>query len=163
MEGGIRTPCLVRWPGRIPAGRVTNELVHEIDIFPTLAAAVGADLVPHDRAIDGVNQLPFFEGKQPASNRASVLLFANAQLRAVKWHDWKLHYVYAPEAGGPPVPPLMRLFNLLSDPKEETDIKDANPWVQSVTDRIANEFAASTRRYPHVPPNAPDPYTPPKM
>ena len=64
MEGGIRTPCLVRWPGRIPAGRVTNELVHEIDLFPTIAAAVGADLVPHDRAIDGVNQLPFFEGKQ---------------------------------------------------------------------------------------------------
>ena len=54
----------------------------------------------------------------------------------------------------------MRLFNLLSDPREETDIKDANPWVQSVTDRIVNEFSATTRRYPHVPPNAPDPYQP---
>lgn len=162
MEGGIRTPCLVRWPGRIPAGRVTNELVHEIDFFPTLAAAVGADIVPHDRAIDGVNQLPFFEGTQERSNRESVLLYANTQLRAVKWHDWKLHYVYAPEAGGPAVPPLMRLFNLLSDPKEETDIKDANPWVQSVMDRIVNEFEASTQRYPHVPANAPDPYQPPK-
>jgi arylsulfatase A-like enzyme len=163
MEGGIRTPCLVRWPGRIPAGRVTNELVHEIDFFPTIAAAVGADLVPHDRAIDGVNQLPFFEGTEAKSNRESVLLYANAQLRAVKWHDWKLHYVYAPEAGGPPVAPLMRLFNLLSDPKEETDIKDANPWLQSVTDRIRNEFTATIQRYPHVPPNAPDPYLPPKI
>jgi len=92
-----------------------------------------------------------------------VLLYANAQLRAIKWHDWKLHYVFAPEAGGPPVPPLMRLFNLLSDPKEETDIKDSNPWVQSVTERIVNEFNATTRRYPHVPPNTPDPYLPPKM
>ena len=64
MEGGIRTPCIIRWPGRIPAGRVSNEIVHEIDIFPTLAAAVGADIVPKDRAIDGVNQLPFLEGKQ---------------------------------------------------------------------------------------------------
>jgi arylsulfatase A-like enzyme len=162
MEGGIRTPCLVRWPGRIPAGRVTNELVHEIDIFPTIAAALGADLIPHDRAIDGVNQLPLFEGKTDKSPRESVLLYANTQLRAVKWHDWKLHYVYAPEAGGPPVPPLMRLFDLLSDPKEETDIKDANPWVKSVADRIVNEFNASTARYPHVPPNAPDPYQPPK-
>ena len=72
-----------------------------------------------------------------------MLLYANAQLRAVKWHDWKLHYVYAPEAGGPAVAPLMRLFNLLSDPREETDIKDANPWVQSVTDRIVREFAAT--------------------
>ncbi|OLE82320.1 MAG: hypothetical protein AUF76_09870 [Acidobacteria bacterium 13_1_20CM_2_65_9] len=70
--------------------------------------------------------------------------------------------MYAPEAGGPPVPPLMRLFNLLSDPKEDTDIKDANPWVQSVTDRILNEFNATIQRYPHVPPNAPDPYLPPK-
>ena len=135
-----------------PGGRVTNELVHEMDFLPTIAAAVGADIVPHDRAIDGVNQLPFFEGKQATSNRESVLLYANAQLRAVKWHDWKLHYVFTPEAGGPAVAPLMRLFNLLSDPKEETDIKDANPWVQSVTDRIVNEFTATIQRYPHVRP-----------
>ena len=168
MEGGIRTPCLVRWSGRIPAGRVSNELVHQIDFLPTIAAAVGADgtggvdILPRDRAIDGVNLLPFFEGKQTASPRESVLLYANDQLRAVKWHDWKLHYVYAPEAGGPIVAPLMRLFNLLSDPKEETDVKDANSWVQSVTDRIVNEFDATTARYPHVPRNAPDPYLPPK-
>jgi arylsulfatase len=163
MEGGIRTPCLVRWPGRIPAGRVTNALVHQIDFFPTIAAAIGADIVPRDRAIDGVNQLPLFEGTTNTSSRESVLLYANAQLRAVKWHDWKLHYVYAPEAGGPAQPPLMRLFHLLSDPREETDVKDANPWVQSVTDRIVNEFTATTKRYPHVPPNTPDPYVPPKM
>ena len=75
MEGGIRTPCLVRWPGRIPAGRVSNEIVHEIDLFPTIAAAVGADIVPKDRAIDGVNQLPFFEGKQAKSNRDTVIYF----------------------------------------------------------------------------------------
>ena len=161
MEGGIRTPCIVRWPGRIPAGQVTNELVHEIDIFPTLAAAAGADIVPKDRAIDGVNQLPFFEGKQPRSSRESVLLFANTQLRAVKWHDWKLHYVYTPEAGAPPVPPLMRLFNLRSDPKEETDVKDFNPWAQTLIDRIVADFNATTAKYPHVPVNAPDPYAPP--
>ena len=59
-----------------------------------IAAAVGADIVPKDRAIDGVNQLPFLEGKQAKSNRERVLFYANAQLRAVKWHDWKLHYVF---------------------------------------------------------------------
>jgi hypothetical protein len=53
------------------------------------------------------------------------------------------------------------LFNLLSDPKEETDIKDANPWVQGVMDKIVADFVATTERYPHVPPNAPDPYVPP--
>ncbi len=68
MEGGIRTPCVIRWPGRIPAGQVSNEIVHQMDIFPTLAAAVGApEMVPTDRPIDGVNQLPFLEGRQPHS------------------------------------------------------------------------------------------------
>ena len=162
MEGGIRTPCIIRWPGRIPAGRVSNEIVHQVDIFPTLAAAVGADIVPKDRAIDGVNQLPFLEGRQAKSNRDSVLFFTGTNLRAVKWHDWKLHYTFAPEAGAPPVPPLMRLFNLLSDPREETDIKDANPWAQSVMDKLVAVFTATTARYPHVPPNAPDPYEPAK-
>jgi arylsulfatase len=162
MEGGIRTPCIIRWPGRIRAGQVTDEIIHQVDFFPTLAAAAGADLVPKDRAIDGVNQLPFLEGKQPHSNRDHALFFANHQLRAVKWREWKLHYSYLPEAGEPPVPPLMRLFNLLSDPKEETDIKDAHPWAHGAMDRIVAKFTATTEQYPHVPPDAPDPYTPPR-
>jgi arylsulfatase len=163
MEGGVRTPCIIRWPGRIPAGRVSNEIVHQVDLFPTLAAAAGAaDIVPKDRAIDGVNQLPFLEGKQPKSNRDSVLFFTGTQVRAVKWHDWKFHYAFQPSSSGGAVPPLMRLFNLLSDPKEESDVKDANPWAQSVMDRLVAEFTATTERYPHVPPNAPDPYVPPK-
>jgi arylsulfatase len=162
MEGGIRTPCIIRWPGRIPAGRVSNEIVHQIDFFPTLAAAIGADIVPKDRAIDGVNQLAFLEGKQAKSNRDSVIFFTGAQLRAVKWKDWKFHYVFQPEAGAPGVPPLMRLFNLRSDPKEESDIKDANPWAQSAMDKLVADFMATTERYPHVPPNSPDPYAPPR-
>jgi len=161
MEGGIRTPCLIRWPGRIPAGRVSNEIVHQVDFFPTLAAAIGSDIVPKDRAMDGVNQLQFLEGKQAKSNRDSVLFFADFQLRAVKWRDWKFHYVFMPEPRTP-VPPLMRLFNLRSDPKEESDIKDANPWAQSAMDKIVADFMATTERYPYVPPNAPDPYAPPQ-
>jgi arylsulfatase A-like enzyme len=162
MEGGVRTPCIIRWPGRIPAGKVSNAIVHQLDIFPTLAAAVGADIVPKDRAIDGVNQLPFLEGKQAKSNRDHVLFFTGTQVRAVKWHDWKFHYAFQPEPAGPAVPPLMRLFNLLSDPREESDIKDVNPWAQSVMDRLVAEFNATTERFPHVPANAPDPYVPPK-
>lgn len=161
MEGGVRTPGIIRWPGRIPAGRVSNEIVHQIDFFPTLAAAAGADIVPKDRAIDGVNQLAFLEGKQAKSNRDSVLFFADFQLRAVKWKDWKFHYLFMPEPRTP-VPPLMRLFNLRSDPKEESDIKDANPWAQSAMDKIVADFMATTEHYSHVPPNAPDPYVPPQ-
>jgi arylsulfatase A-like enzyme len=162
MEGGIRTPCIVRWPGRIPAGQVSNEIVHQVDLFPTFAAAAGADIVPKDRAIDGINILPFLEGRQKTSGRESVIYFTNTQLRAVKWRDWKFHYSFQPEPGAAAVPPLMRLFNLRSDPGEESDIKDANPWAQSVMDKIVAEFQATVERYPHVPPNAPDPYVPAK-
>lgn len=158
MEGGIRTPCVVRWPGHIPAGQVTNEIVHEVDIFPTIAAAVGGDIVPKDRAIDGVNQLPFFEGKQKNSNRENVVFFAGSQVRAVKWRDWKFHYFFSPDPGAPGS--SARLFNLRSDPKEETDIKEFNPAVLSVMDKIVADFMATTRRYPNVPTGARDPYVP---
>ena len=161
MEGGVRTPCIIRWPGRIPAGQVSNEIVHQVDVFPTIAAAVGAELVPKDRAIDGVNQLPFLEGKQAASNRDHVLFYTGTQLRAVKWHDWKLHYAFQPEPGAPAEEPLMRLFNLRTDPREDTDVKAFNPWAQSVMDKLVAAFEATTKRYPHVPPRAPDPYVPP--
>jgi arylsulfatase len=51
MEGGIRTPCVIRWPGRIPAAQVSNDIVHEVDLFPTIAAAAGAPgIVPTVRA-----------------------------------------------------------------------------------------------------------------
>lgn len=159
MEGGIRTPCIVRWIGRIPGGRVSNEIVHEIDFFPTIAAAVGADIVPKDRAIDGVNQLPFFEGKQKTSNRDNAIYFAGQQVRAVKWRDWKFHYVFNADPGSPGT--TARLFNLRSDPKEETDIKEFNPGVIGRMEKIVADFWATTQRYPNVPRAAPDPYVPP--
>jgi arylsulfatase len=162
MEGGIRTPCVIRWPGHIPAGQVSNEIVSEVDFFPTIAAAVGADMVPKDRAIDGVNQLPFLEGKQKQSARESVLFFTGEwQVRAAKWHDWKLHYAFQLEPGAGNASPLMRLFNLRSDPKEETDIKDSNPWAQGVFDKLIADFSTTTQRFPHVPVGAADPYVPP--
>jgi arylsulfatase A-like enzyme len=61
-EGGIRVPFIIRWPGKIPAGRVSDEIVHGVDLFPTLASVVAAD-VPKDRPIDGVDQADFLLGK----------------------------------------------------------------------------------------------------
>jgi len=161
MEGGIRTPGMIRWTGHIPAGQVSNEIVHELDLFPTLAAAIGADIVPKDRPIDGVNQLPFLEGRSARSARDSVLYWTNnTMVRAVKWRDWKLHYEFQYERGVN-IPPALRLFNLRSDPKEETDVKDFNPGVKQKIDGIVAEFMQSTRRFPNVPQGAPDPYEPP--
>ena len=68
MEGSLRTPFLVRWPGHVPAGRVSDEIVHEVDTFTTLAAIAGAE-VPRDRPIDGVDQRDFLLGR---SERATA-------------------------------------------------------------------------------------------
>ena len=61
MEGSLRVPLLMRWPGHIPPGTISNEIIHEMDLFPTLARIAGGK-VPDDRIIDGVDQLDFLTG-----------------------------------------------------------------------------------------------------
>lgn len=61
-EGSLRVPFLIRWPGKIPAQRVSNQIVHQIDLFPTVASIIGAKL-PTDRQYDGVDQTGFFTGE----------------------------------------------------------------------------------------------------
>jgi arylsulfatase len=160
MEGGLRTPFMMRWPGAIKPGQVSDEIVHEADIFTTLAGAAGAD-VPKDRAIDGVDQTAFFKGAQAKSNRDSFPIFMGTQVRAVKWRDWKLHYAWQDEPTLP-AEPIMKLFNLRSDPKEETDIKDLHPWAPSVMGKVVDDFNATLKQYPLIPLGTPDPYTPPR-
>ncbi|MBN1270675.1 MAG: sulfatase-like hydrolase/transferase [Candidatus Aminicenantes bacterium] len=163
MEGGIRAPCLIRWPGRIPAGQVSNDVVHEIDLFPTIAAAVGApEIIPDDRIIDGVNQLPFLEGKQVHSSRDSVIFLAReGHVMAVKWRDWKLWYHFQTEMPDPDPDNLVRLFDLRVDPREEIDVKDFYPWVISIMDGIVADYETSLEVHPRVPGGTDDPYVPP--
>ena len=87
MEASLRAPFIIRWPGKIPAGRVSNEIVHIVDMYPTLARVAGAK-VPTDRAIDGIDQLDFFLGKQENSNREGFPAYVADRLQAVKWHNW---------------------------------------------------------------------------
>jgi len=82
LEGSIRTVGMVKWPGTI-APRVSNEMVSVHDIFPTLAGFIGAQ-VPADRPIDGVDQGAFFTGKQPKSNRESLITFIGEEVGAVR-------------------------------------------------------------------------------
>jgi arylsulfatase len=163
MEGGIRTPCVIRWPGRIPAGQVSNDVVHEVDIFPTIAAAIGApDIVPDDRIVDGVNQLPFFEGQQAHSRRESAIFLAReGDVMAVKWRDWKLWYSYRTELPDPDPGNRVRLFDLRIDPREEVDVTDLYPWVISIMDGIVADYEASLVTHPRVPGGIDDPYVPP--
>jgi arylsulfatase len=164
MEGGIRTPFVARWPSRIPKGLVSNGLLHQVDVLPTIAAAVGRpDIVPNDRIIDGVNQLPFLTGTQENSNRESLLSIAReGHIMAVKWRDWKLWYHFYTEMPDPNPRNLLRLFDLRVDPREENDVKDFYPWVIGIMDGIVADYEASLIRHPRVPADIDDPYIPPK-
>src|SRR5262249_25842724 len=87
-EGSLRVPFVVRWPGKVPAGRISNEIVHQVDMFPTLARLAGG-AVPTDRVIDGVDQTEFLLGKQEKSNREGFPCYVGDVLHAGKLPEWE--------------------------------------------------------------------------
>jgi arylsulfatase len=161
LEGGIRVPFIVRWPGRVPAGRVSNGIVHAVDLFPTLAAITGA-AVPTDRPIDGVDQSRFWMGRSEDSAREGIPIWCGDRLQAVKWRNYKLHFyrqdtmVSPPERLGVPL-----LINLYTNPTEDPDEPTTDSWVVGPALRIVAQFQASLRDHPLIPAGTPDPYRPP--
>ena len=140
-EGGLRTPCLIRWPGGIVPGRASNELVHQTDMFTTLLAWAGCP-VPDDREIDGVDQRAFFEGSQATSSREGCLVWVTDVLHAVKWQNFKVAYVrqrYSDEA--PQVMATPVVTNLLTDPKERESwpVMQAYNWVHAHAGRLRRD------------------------
>ena len=163
MEASLRTPFIIRWPGKVPAGRVSNEIVHIVDTFTTLAHVGGAE-IPEDRAIDGVDQLDFFMGKQESSNREGFPAYVANRFSAVKWHNWKAHLIWQENMYDPPQTlPLPKIINLLTDMKEERDVAWTDSWVADPIKKIITEFEASLKKYPPIPMGTPDPYTPPTL
>ncbi len=160
MEGGLRAPCMLRWPARIPAGGVSNEIVHVTDLYTTLAHIAGAN-VPADRPVDGVDQIDFFTGKAVKSAREGFLFYMKAELRAAKWREWKMHLVWEtePNAGANHLESPL-LFNLLQDPKEETDVNTTAGWARTPLRWMMHEFQEGLKRNPPIPPGAPDDYLP---
>jgi len=161
MEGSLRAPFIVRWPGRIPAGRISNEIVHIVDMLPTLARVGGAE-TPRDRPIDGVDQLDFFLGKQENYNREGFPAYVADRLSAVKWRNWKMHLIWQENMYDTPQRlPLPRVYDLLRDLKEERDVGVYNTWVAEPMFKILAGFQASLKKYPPIKVGTPDPYTPP--
>ncbi len=118
-EGSLRVPFLIRWPGKIPANRVSNELFHQIDLFPTISSILGVTL-RKDRIYDGADQSDFLFGNTEKSARESVVIYIGNTLFGVKWRHWKLllremdETTYAIREMAYP-----SVYNLLVDPKEE--------------------------------------------
>jgi len=160
MEGSLRVPFIARWPGNIPAGAVSNEIFHVVDIYSTLAAVAGVE-VPQDRPIDGVNQASFLKGEIPNSAREGFVYFIKNEMRAAKWRDWKMHFVWEKEPNeGANHLETPYLFNLVQDPKEETDVSSTQGWVRGPIRKMINAFQATLKDTPPIPPGAPDNFLP---
>lgn len=136
LEGGFRAPCIVRWPGRVPAGKVENGIMSGLDWFPTFLAAAGNPNIVEELKkggelggrkykvhLDGYNQLDLITGKGP-SKRREIIYFAESTLGAVRLGDYKYRFIDQPGGwlGGTVKPDWPILTNLRLDPMERTGI-----------------------------------------
>jgi len=134
-EGGVRVPCLIRWPGHIPAGRVSNGIQNHEDLFVTLAAAAGLpDLkqnlltgykmgpITYKIHLDGYNNLDLWTGKTEKSARREIFYYDETDLMAIRVDGWKMHIGvkmhnnwFDPKS----YPSVPYVVNLLMDPMEK--------------------------------------------
>jgi arylsulfatase len=105
-EGGFRVPMMVRWPGKIAPGQVSNEIIHHMDMFPTLVAAAGntnikEELLDGERIggknykvhLDGYNFLPNWLGEEAAGPRKEIFYFTDdGSISALRYNDWKIMF-----------------------------------------------------------------------
>ena len=165
LEGSLRVPFLIRYPGKIPAKSVSNEIVHQMDVYTTLANIIGADL-PKDRVIDGKDQTDFFFGKTEKSPREDVVIYLGNEIFGVKWRNWKM--VSKELDAGFAVPTesyeIPLIYNLHLDPKEEQPMQRAGEWLwvrYPVSDALINHME-TFQKDPKIKPGTPDPYLPAK-
>ena len=154
-EGGFRAPAMIRWPGRITAGRLSNEIFAGEDWLPTLLAAAGAPDVKEslltgrrvgDRTfkvhLDGYNQLPYLTGQAKESARKDFFYFNDdGELAALRYGRWKVHFQVQEHhgfevwAGGWTPLRVPLLIDLLADPFERTP-HDAELYRQWQTEHV---------------------------
>ena len=177
-EGGWRVPAMVRWPGNISGGWVTNEIVHHMDWLPTLLAAAGAPNIKEDLKkggvtalgrsykvhLDGYNILPLLTGQTDKSPRKEIFYFSDdGDLTALRYLDWKMIFMEQKAQGTLRVwmepfvalrVPLM--FNLRRDPYERASIT-SNTYYDWLLDRAfllvpaqayVGEFLATFKEFP---------------
>ena len=139
FEGGIRVPCIVQWPGKIPAGTTTSEFITSLEIFPTLCAATGT-APPKGVKLDGFDMLPVLQGKKKSSRQE---MFWQRRLdKGARVGRWK--WVESSRGNG--------LFNLRTDFSEKHDLSNDRPEIlKMMKARFANwkkEMEAADPRGP---------------
>jgi arylsulfatase A-like enzyme len=162
-EGAFRVPCLVRWPGRILPGSISNEIVSGLDWLPTLMAAIGdpdikdkllrgyqAGAKTFKVHLDGYNQLPYLTGQQERGARKEFIYFNDdGDLVALRYENWKFVFEEQRAPGtmriwAEPFTKLRipKLFDLRSDPYERADVTSNTFYEFFMTDG-AGPFIAS--------------------
>ncbi len=171
FEGGYREPCIMQWPGRIPAGTVCDELATTMDLLPTIAKLIGAE-TPTDRIIDGKDISPLLFAEPGARSPHEVFYcYLMGELRAVRDPRWKLHFPHkyrtlAGKPGGRGGIPVgyshdniaLALFDLKNDVGETMDVASRHPEVverlkklgelarQDLGDRLTNRQGENVRQ-----------------
>jgi arylsulfatase A-like enzyme len=151
FDGGCRVPCIMRWPGKIPAGKTCNELAATIDVLPTVAGLIGVEL-PKDRVIVGRDIRALMEGRPGAKTpHEAYYCYWNRELQAVRSGQWKLHFPHeyrtlagAPGSGGKPGPYRQakigaELFDLSNDIGEKVNVADKHPDVVKRLEALAEK------------------------
>ncbi|MGE5103532.1 MAG: arylsulfatase [Betaproteobacteria bacterium] len=176
-EGAYRVPLVVRWPKRIPAGVVTNEIVQHHDWLPTFLSMAGEpDIIRKLQQghgvggkkfkvhIDGYNLLPFLTEKGTRSPRKGFIYFSDdGDLVAVRFDNWKVVFMEQRKAGtlavwAEPFVPLRvpKLFNLRTDPFERADVTSntyydwflSHDYMVAAADAIVEEFLQTFKEFP---------------
>jgi arylsulfatase A-like enzyme len=159
FEGSMRVPGIVRWPGKVPAGVVTNEMLAAVDWLPTLAAMAGApNLVPIDRPIDGIDASAFMLGKSDTTGRQHYMFFGtDGELLSVKWKIYKIifRYTEAPISIEKPYikPQFPLMYDLTSDPHEDNNLFYSDltsGWLMAPAFKIIGEYMRSVKQYPNI-------------
>jgi arylsulfatase len=158
FEGSMRVPAMIRWPGKVPAGVVTNEMLAAVDWLPTLAGMVGAlKLVPKDRPIDGVDASAFMLGKREASGRDSFMFFgADGELMSIKWKIYKtiFRYTETPAMEKSYIKPQFpMIYDLSSDPHEDNNLFYTDlivGWILAPDFKLIGEYARTVKKYPNI-------------
>lgn len=140
-EGGQRVPLLVRWPGRVEAGSIEDEVVHAIDLFPTMIAA--ADLEsPAEHVVDGLSLLPVLEGKSGLGREAVFTWFPHLiPAVSVRAGDHKLIYRWEPRSD---YPETRELYDLAADIGETNNLAEAMPEKVAELEALIESFIAET-------------------
>jgi arylsulfatase len=152
-EGGVRVPCMIRWPGRIPAGRVSNAIQSHEDLYVSLAAAAGLPDIKEKMLagakmgsttykvhLDGYNNLELWTGKTEKSARREFFYYDETDLMAIRVDNWKMHIGVKKDGlwwNSKNYPSVPYIFNLLMDPLEKMD-PESHEWGY-----IGRKFVAS--------------------